>query len=376
MTSQYLNIVSFNVPYPNSFGSIVDVYYQIKALSESGVKIILHSFGEERAHNEALKQFCEETHYYKKENGVKVMFNRLPFIVYSRKTNTLLNNLLKNDYPILFEGIHTCYYLDHPKLKKRLKLVRAHNIEYIYHGSVSKNTDSLLKKGYMYLESLRLKKFELKLRHADYILPVSTTEAGYFQHRYEDEKIILVPLFHKNSRMEITKEYKSYVLFQADFNEDWNRKVAHFLIDKVAKKDEKIPWVIAGMGIDESIYKAASKVSNVELKTNLKPDELDKLIQEASINLLITTQWSSVKMKLVDTLYRAHYCLANKRMVDGSGLDSLCVPVTLKAPLLLKKIQEYLYNDFPETEIKERQNLLNRLYNNATNARKIIDLLN
>ncbi|MDL2323187.1 hypothetical protein LJC52_04280 [Bacteroidales bacterium OttesenSCG-928-A17] len=374
--TRYLNVVSFNVPYPGSFGSIVDVYYQIKSLHESGVKIILHTFEYgDNNRNESLNEYCEEVHYYKRTNSFKTKFSSLPFIVKSRRTNNLLSKLLENDYPILFEGIHTCYYLGHPLLRKRLKLVRAHNIEHVYHESISAHSDSLIRKAYLYFESLRLKRFEQKLRFANYILPVSTTEAGYFHHRYKDDKIVLVPLFHKNNRVEITKEYKSYVLFHADFNAPWNRKIALQLIEKVAKKDKKIAWVIAGIGPDEALYKAASKVQNVEVKSNLRDEELKELIQNASINLLITTQSSSVKMKLVDTLYNAHYVLANKRMLDGSGLDSLCVPVTLKQPFLLRKIREYLYKDFPETEIKERQNVLNRMYNNATNAQKIIDLL-
>lgn len=373
---KHLNVVSFNVPYPNnSYGSIIDVYYQIRALHEAGVKIILHTFNHGNNENSDLDQYCEEVYYYEREHNLQLMFSELPFIVSSRRNKQLLTNLLKNDYPILFEGIHTCYYLDNHKLENRIKLVRAHNIEHVYHGSVSKNTASLPKKGYMYLESLRLKKFEQRLKHADYILPVSTTEAGYFHHRYSDDKIILVPLFHGNERVEIKKDYKSFVLFHADFNADWNRRIAFHLIDKVARLNERIPWVIAGMGADESLYRTAAKVPNVEIKSNLTHEELQKLIEEASINLLITTQSSSVKMKLIDTLYHAHYCLANKRMVDGSGLDSLIVPVTLKAPLLVNKIQEYLYKDFQETEIKERQSVLNRMYNNASNAQKIIDLI-
>lgn len=375
MKAEHLNIVSFKVPYPGSFGSIIDVYYQIKFLYEAGVKIILHTFEYgENGRPETLEEFCEEVHYYKRENSLKTMFSKLPFIVQSRKSENLLSNLLKNNYPILFEGIHTCYFLDHSLLKDRLKLVRAHNIEYIYHESVSKNTDSLAQKGYMYLESLRLKQFEKKLKYADYILPVSTTESGYFQHRYECDKIILIPMFHKNERVEITQKYKTYVLFYADFNAPWNKKIAHQLIE-IAKKDPKIPWIIAGISPDESLYKAASRVPNIEVKSNLNNKELQTLIQDAAINLLITNQSTGVKMKLIDTLYHAHYVLANKRMVDGSGLDSLCVPVSLKPNLLLKKIQEYLYKEFPETEIKERQNVLYRLYNNTSNAQKIIELL-
>ncbi|RXM39833.1 hypothetical protein BOQ62_09820 [Chryseobacterium sp. CH21] len=39
-----LHIISFNDPYPPTYGGIIDVYYKIKALSALGIKIHLHCF--------------------------------------------------------------------------------------------------------------------------------------------------------------------------------------------------------------------------------------------------------------------------------------------------------------------------------------------
>lgn len=45
---KYLNIVSFNIPYPANYGGVIDVYYKLEALRACGVKLILHCFEYER----------------------------------------------------------------------------------------------------------------------------------------------------------------------------------------------------------------------------------------------------------------------------------------------------------------------------------------
>jgi hypothetical protein len=372
---KHLNIVSFNIPFPASYGGVIDVFFKLKALHECGVKIILHTFEYGRAHTEELNKYCEEVHYYQRKTGFSSQLTKLPYIVNSRKSKKLLVNLLKNDYPILFEGLHTCSYLDHPRLQNRLKLVRAHNIEHSYYKGLSHNTDSLYKKLYMFIESHRLRFFEKKLKYADYILPLSTTEAGYFHHKYGDEKTVLIPLFHPNEQVEISKEYKSYVLYHGDLSTPENIRTAHFLIDKIIKKDERIPWIIAGLNPDESIYKAATRYKNLEIKANLSNQDIRKLIGESAINVLFTNQTSGVKLKLINSLYLGHYCLANKKMLDGSGLDHLCIAVPDKPAKILECIKGYLHEDFPESEVKERKQVLSKMYDNHKNAQKIIGLL-
>ena len=39
---KYINIVSFNIPWPANYGGVIDVYYKMQALHKCGVKIILH----------------------------------------------------------------------------------------------------------------------------------------------------------------------------------------------------------------------------------------------------------------------------------------------------------------------------------------------
>ena len=111
-----LHVVALNIPWPANYGGVIDIYYKVKALHECGVKIILHCFEYERPHAAELEAICEEVHYYRRRTGWQTNISLLPYNVYSRKDERLLRNLRKDDYPILFEGLHTCYYLTDPEL--------------------------------------------------------------------------------------------------------------------------------------------------------------------------------------------------------------------------------------------------------------------
>ena len=108
---KHINIVSFNIPYPANYGGVIDVYYKLMALRALGVKIILHCFEYERPRSRELERICERVFYYKRRTGLLTNLTHLPYNVYSRKDPLLIQHLLENDYPILFEGLHTCYYL-------------------------------------------------------------------------------------------------------------------------------------------------------------------------------------------------------------------------------------------------------------------------
>ena len=370
-----LNIVSFNIPYPPNYGGIIDVFYRLKTLSESGVDIIFHTFEYGREHAEELQKYCKEVYYYKRKTGILSQLSILPYIVYSRRNKELIKRLLNNEYPVLFEGIHTCYYIDDSRLKNRLKIVRAHNVEHEYYKGLVRNTSKLSLKLYYSLEAWRLKYYERKLKYSGYILAVSTTEANYFEKHYGKEKVVLVQSSHPNQEMVVTKDYKPYVLYHGDLSSPENINNAIFLIDKVAKKDATIPWIIAGLNPDAAIYKAAKSAENVTVKANLSDEEMTQHLREALINILYTSQGVGLKLKLLNAVYNCHFCLANANMLVGTGLEEACVIIPDDAEGLLEKIQYYIKQDFSGEIIEKRKVLLDNLLNNKKNAEKIIALL-
>src|ERR1035438_1105799 len=122
--SSHLHVVSFDVPYPPSYGGVIDVYFKLKALSEAGVKIHLHCFEYGRAIADELGRICESVNYYKRKNGIQYLFSPLPYIAVTRSNTGLIENLLKDRHPILFEGLHCCYHLGDLRLSDRKKMVR------------------------------------------------------------------------------------------------------------------------------------------------------------------------------------------------------------------------------------------------------------
>ena len=118
--NKHLHIISFDIPYPANYGGAIDVFYKIKALSEKGIKIYLHCFKYgDRTPSEVLHYLCHKVYYYPRKTFAVDILGDTPYIINSRKDNLLINKLLKNDYPILFEGIHSCYYLTDERLKNR-----------------------------------------------------------------------------------------------------------------------------------------------------------------------------------------------------------------------------------------------------------------
>ena len=119
-----IHIVSFDVPYPANYGGVIDVFYKLVNLHKAGVKIILHCMEYGRGEQKELEKYCHKVYYYKRKTSFIHQLSPVPYIVKSRSSKELLNNLLLDDFPILFEGLHTCYYLSDKRLKNRFKIYR------------------------------------------------------------------------------------------------------------------------------------------------------------------------------------------------------------------------------------------------------------
>ena len=142
--------MSFDVPYPPNYGGAVDVFYKIIALHKLGVKIHLHCFEYGRGKQKELNKYCESVTYYQRDKSKAKLLSKLPFVVATRKNEKLLKNLNKNEYPILIEGLHNCWFLDELKPSKRFVAVRTHNVEHDYYRGLAKVEKSLFKKQFFF----------------------------------------------------------------------------------------------------------------------------------------------------------------------------------------------------------------------------------
>lgn len=369
----YLHIVSFDIPYPANYGGVIVIFNQIKALHRLGVKVILHCFQYgNRTPQETLEKYCYEVHYYPRSRALWYQFSLLPFIMRTRQKGALLKRLKKDNYPILFEGMHSASFIWHKRLRGRQKMVRMHNVEWQYYEGLSHLANEVIEKVYYFVESLKLQRIEPKVvLHADEILTLSVTDQAYYREMKANTHYI--PAFHPNTTVESPLGRGEYVLFHGKLSVPDNEQAAVWLINEVFSGID-IPFVIAGMEPTWRLRELVSRHEHISLVENPDESRMVNLIKNAQINLLVSFQKSGIKLKLLNALFRGRFCIVNDPMVSGMDLKSLCY-VRNSATSIRQTIEALINAPFEQSRIEERRNILESQFSNLENARKLMNII-
>ena len=371
MPNKGIHIVAFDVPFPANYGGVIDIFYRIKALHKLGVKIKLHCFiyGGKEPHVE-LEKYCEHIYYYRRKRFKNPFAGELPYIVSTRNDGDLLKNLKYNDWPIFFEGLHTTYYLLHPALEKRQKLVRMHNVEHLYYRCLAEAEPSFFKRHFFEVEADRLEKYENILHSSDGVATISPNETNYYKQDFRN--VFYLPAFHSNDHVSCKEGKGEYVLYHGNLAVGENNRAAIYLIENVFSKLD-IPCIIAGNNPSAALKAAAKKVPNVKLAFNIAAQEVLRLIDHAHINILHTFQNTGIKLKLLNALYRGRHCVVNDLMVLNSGLEEYCHMVDENT--IQDVIKELWDKPFTQKDVEDREELNNSEFNNMKNAQLLIEKL-
>lgn len=374
MSDLHLHIVSFDIPYPANYGGVIDVYYKIMALSRAGVRIHLHCFEYHRKPSPELQALCHEVHYYPRSNGYTTAFHYKPYIVVSRRSSSLIRNLLKDDHPILFEGLHSCYFLGDERLRHRFKIYRESNIEHNYYYHLFKAEKKLEARFFFLAESFKLRVFQKILNHADLMLTVSSEDNEYLTRHFPGKKVIHLPSFHRDDEVRILSGKGTYNLYQGQLSVPENSRAAEFLIREVM--DDRLPeLVIAGLNPPDHLIRLSASRNNVKIVANPDDEEMFRLIREAHVNVMVTFQATGLKLKLLNALFNGRFCLVNPGMVHGTDLSSLC-EIAETPSGFKQKIRELSFRDFTDEMIRERTVHLAQNHSNTENCKILLDLLN
>jgi len=373
ISDKTLHIVSFDIPYPANYGGAIDVYYKLEALHRAGVKIILHNFqygGRKR--EPVLSKLCDKVFYYPRNNNKANILSSKPFIVVSRSSEELVQRLAADEHPVLFEGIHTCLYLDHPSLAFKKRFVRTHNIEHEYYNGLAQAESDPLKVLYFQSESRKLKRFEKKLSHATGILTISKNDELHFNGI--NPKICTVSAFHPSETIRVQHGLGSFALYHGSLDVSENNRAALYLVNEVFN-DLDYPLVIAGNKPSKELRAMVKKFSHIELKDNLGPDDFSRLVADAQINILPTFQATGIKLKLLLALHEGRHLLVNTPMVENTGIEGLChiadSPADMKA--MIKKLGNM---EISPTVLEQRQKILiSNGFSNQHNVKKLIDFI-
>ncbi|MHC1707968.1 MAG: glycosyltransferase [Bacteroidales bacterium] len=374
LPERQLHHVAFDIPVPVNYGGAIDIYYKIKALSAAGIKIHLHCFQYGRDPAEELEKYCTSVTYYPRKSSPFLLLHSLPYIVNTRASEFLLENLVQKPLPILFEGLHSCRYLDHPALTHRKKIVRTHNIEHDYYSNLGSVEKNFLKKSYFHHEAMKLAKFQDILSHAQGIAAISRKDQQHFLDLFPNSRIENISAFHPFENIEYTDGTGNFALYHGSLEVGENNQAAIFLITQVFNALD-IPFVIAGNKPSRELTDLVNRSSNVTLKSNLTTGQIYELIKEAQVNILPTFQATGIKLKLLSALFTGRHCIVNQPMVENTGLESLC-HICDTADQMKDTLTGLMNTPFSEEESNNREKVLRKGgFYNDTNAEALINMI-
>ncbi len=366
MSPLTVHIVSFDIPFPANYGGVIDVYYKIRALHAAGVKIHLHCYEYRRSRAPELEQYCQTVQYYRRRTDLAANFSIKPYIVATRMSEELINNLLKDDSPMLFEGLHTCGFLDDRRLQGRFLIYRESNIEHHYYYHLFRAEKNPVSKLFFLAESARLKLFQKTLEHASMMLSVSRDDTDYLQSQFPGKRILTLPSFHPHNEVNILGGRGNYALYHGNLSVAENSLAAKFLISHVWE-DSFPDLVIAGLNPPAWLLKMARERSNIRFISNPSDDQMHRLIREAQVNIMVTFQPTGLKLKLLNALFNGRFCLVNPHMIAGTALGDLCTlastPEEFKASTL-----EIFSREFDKSLVSKRESVLMTTYSNQNNC--------
>jgi len=283
----------------------------------------------------------------------------------------LENNLLKDKYPILMEGVHcTAITLD-TRFDERKKFIRLHNVEYEYYMHLYRHSTSLFKKMYYWWESHLLKQYEQQLvKKGITFWSVTQKDAQVYKNEFKCDSIQYLPLFLPSWKIECKAGMGSFCLYHGKLSVDENEYAATWLIEKIFSKLE-IPLVIAGMSPSSSLQNLAKENAQICIIANPSEKEMQDLIEKAQVHVLPSFNNTGIKIKLLNALYNGRHCLVNDQAIEGTGLEILCHVVN-SANAFRERVAQLYYQPFSGQEVKARKNILTKLYDNEANAKQIV----
>lgn len=374
--SRHLHIVCLDVPWPADYGGAIDMMNRIRGLKEAGIRIHLHYFSyNERGMPNELNQFCETIHVYERKTGYKGFSTGLPYIISSRMNEELVENLEKDDYPLLLEGLHCTGILSRLDVSNRKVVVRMHNEESTYYKELARAERSLVKKIYFQRESRLIRHYNTQLPANCVYECITKTDAEFLQTEYHLRQAYFLPAFPSWQQVSGEEGMGNLCLYHGNLSVPENEEAAMWLLQKVFSKIRK-PFVIAGKRPSKRLEKMAHLFQHTCLVADPGESELNDLIRKAHINVLpcFNQHTTGIRIKLLHALFEGRHCVVNPPMVKGTGLEGACHTGTT-ADAFASIIAQLYHQPFTGEEITLRKKLLEETYNNRKNTRELIQYL-
>lgn len=367
-----LHLISFNYPYPPSYGGIIDVYYKIKALAEIGIKIHLHCFVDRVPEiiDEEVKSITETVSFYKKKKNPLHYFSKVPFAASIRSSDTLFKNLMSVKAPILFEGLQTTPIVNKLKGKGCSLYLRFHNNESEYYKGLSSSEKNIFKKIIYRIEALKFADYQKKLlKEFEAVFCLSEKEFNEVESYSENAQ--LIHIFHGNKIVKPLNKKGDYFLFHGDLSISDNKRALEETIT-MFKTLPQYKLIVASDRAGDDLKKKISSIENISLVPIETTENLHHLFEHAHANILLSYQNSGTKVKLFNALYNSRFVIINQNITDDKALMSLC-RLCSTSDEIRQQIIETAGQDYSEYET--RKNILEKDYSDDAKAEEMSKII-
>ncbi|HUH72846.1 MAG TPA: hypothetical protein VLZ75_00425 [Chitinophagales bacterium] len=367
-----VQLVSFAAAYPADYGGVIDVYYKLKTMHQMGIKVHLHTYvyGTHQKSKE-LESLCASVQYYKRDFSSKY-FQGWPYIVSTRYNKKMIRNIVNLGFPVILEGLHTCFLVDFLKEKSIPYVVRMHNIEWKYYQFLAQVEASFVKKKYFLEEARRLRSYE-KVVQSTKILAISAKDRAYFKESYPQAEVIETPPFHQFEHLEIQSGRGEYALFHGNLSVNENEQAAIWLIEKVFLK-LNFPLIIAGKNPTEKLLLAANASEKIEIIANSNDQKMNDLMKNAHIQVIPNKQPTGVKIKWLNSLFAGRFIIVHPDIYPETVKDSGIYSIESNIEMM-EKVKSLSSQDFTEEIIENRRAWMKNKYDNENNMINVIKLL-
>jgi hypothetical protein len=376
-----INIISGQIPCPNTPGDAQQTYWLIGGLCAAGIDVHLYTFKEEGANTDAtmdpttdpkLLEICASITSYPVNKGHRNFSFSIPYASAQYQNEQLVHDLTKNNYPILIEGLGPCSLalsktLEHKKIWIRLLTYAPRYFEYL-----QERTSAPLKKLYYQREAVLSKNLLKKInQRVQWIVP-SVSDKTVLENVFLGGNICTLAPFHNNNIVTSKTGLGNYCLFQGNLADAATHKTAVWLLTHVFH-NLTVPFVITGNNPAPALVELAHKQPHTCIVANPSTPERSDMIEKAQIILQPSFIKSGPDEALLEGIKMGRHCLTNSKTVGNPYAP--CYHQGSSASAFQEIIVQLYHHPFSEEEIETRKRAMSQQKSNATLAEEFTTII-
>jgi hypothetical protein len=348
-----INIISGQIPCLNTPGDAQQTYWLIGGLCAAGIDVHLYTFSEEGTYlDPELSKICASITTYPINKGHRNFSFSIPYTSAQYQNEQLVNDLAKNNYPILIEGLGPCGLALSKALANKKIWVRLLTFAPRYFAYLQERTSAPLKKLYYQREAVLSKKILKKLNpRVQWIVP-SLTDKSSLENIFLGGNIITLDLFNNNNGITSKTGLGNYCLFQGNLADAATHKTAVWLLTHVFH-NLTVPFVITGNNPAQALIDLAHEQPHTCIVANPSAPERNDMIEKAQIILQPSFIKSGADEALLEGIKKGRHCLTNSK--TNKSAFTPCYHQGSSANAFQEIIVQLYRHPFSEEEIETRR---------------------